>query len=166
VIWLLVLAAVVVLGVVVAVIRHRNYLAELAAQDPPIYVLEHQIWPAASDEWYGHTGCSRCRQRLLMRPPTTAELNVGHTRSLSNGGPDPQTGVWSAPDYTIADEWVQLERVPCGPIRWMPVLVEAAALGQVEPVYVPGGCEVVAETPSPQYQRPKMYLGPPPGPRC
>lgn len=158
---------------VIGYVRHRNYLAGLPSRQEVINALEHQTWPAASDEWYGHTDCSRCRLRLLMRPPTTAELNVGHTHSLSNGGPDPQTGVWAAPDYSFAAEWVQLERRRNEPIRWMPVgwtvepiRVEATAFGQVDPVQVPGGCEVVAETPSPQYERPKMYLGPPPGPRC
>jgi hypothetical protein len=165
-IWLL-LTAVVVLGVVVAVIRHRNYLAGLPPPEWAIYDLEHKVWPEATDEWYGHgKDCPWCQIRLRMRMPTSAELNAGHTHSLSDGGPDPQTGVWAAPDYTIADEWVQLERRRNEPIRWMPVSIEAAALGEAKPVYVPGGCEVVPETPSPQYERPNMYLGPPPGPRC
>jgi hypothetical protein len=145
-IWL-VLAVVVALGVTVAMIRRRNYLAGLPPPEWAIYDLEHKVWPEATDEWYGHgKDCPWCQIRLRMRMPTSAELNADHTHSLSSG-PDPQTGLWSAPDYAFAAEWVQLERRRNEPIRWMPVSIEAAALGEAKPVYVPGGCVRLTDLP-------------------
>jgi hypothetical protein len=146
-IWLL-LAVVAVLAVVVAVIWRRNYLAGLPPPEWAIYDLEHKVWPEQTDEWYGHgKDCPWCQIALRMRAPTTAEFNVGHSHDICAGsGVDPQTGLWLAPDYAFAAEWVQLAPRRNEPVRWLPagwtyepIQVEATAFGQVEPVYVPGG---------------------------
>jgi hypothetical protein len=158
-IWLLLLAvgAVLIVGIVKAIASWRNY------QD-------HSLKTARG--WI-HSETST-RAELLTYEIRRLEAECGIGPKPEPRGVDPQTGLWSAPDYEFAAEWMQLEPKRGEPIRWMPVgwtfepiRVEATALGQVEPFHVPGGCEVVAETPSPQYVRPKMYLGPPPpGPRC
>jgi hypothetical protein len=148
VIWLLLLAvgAVLIAGVVKAIASWRNYQ-------------NHSLKTARG--WI-HSETST-RAELLTHEIRRLEAELGIGPKAEPRGVDPQTGLWAAPDYAFAAEWVQLERRRNEPVRWMPV---GWTFEPIRPVHVPGGCEVVAETPSSQYVRPKMYLGSPPGPRC
>jgi hypothetical protein len=139
-IWLLLAVVAVLLAVVVkAVASWRNYQ-------------NHSLKTASG--WIHSESSTRAELLTYEIRRLEAELGIGPKPEPR--GVDPQTGLWLAPDYAFAAEWVQLEPKRGEPVRWMPVgwtyepiQVEATAFGQVKPVHLPGGVPYISNIQAP-----------------